>query len=78
VESLAVEPSIEGRLPMLRCWESKGVQLCRLVDERGRPLGWIVQPRQWSVVGPKAGTVLLRRKLPAEFVDGGNRARRTA
>ncbi|HUQ14492.1 MAG TPA: hypothetical protein VM094_00415 [Gemmatimonadales bacterium] len=54
------------------------MQLCQLVDERGRSLGWIVQPRQRSVVGRKAGTVLLRRGLPAEFVDGGNRARRTA
>jgi hypothetical protein len=63
---------------MLTCRESKGVQLRQLVDEWGRPLGWIVRPRHWSVLGRQAGTVLLRRQLPSELVDWEGGTRRTA
>lgn len=63
---------------MFTCGESKGVQLRQLVDERGRSLGWIVRPRQRNVVGPWAGTVLLRRELPTELVDRATPARRSA
>jgi len=53
---------------MVGCGESNGVQ--RLVDEQGRPLGWIVRPRQRRVVGPLAGTVLLHREGPIKAPMG--------
>jgi hypothetical protein len=62
---------------MISCCNSKAA-LRQLVDERGRSLGWVVRPRQRDVVGSMAGTVLLRRQLPAEFVDREQGARRTA
>jgi len=35
-----------------------------LYDDQGQALGQVVLPREAVVVGPQAGTVLLRRDLP--------------
>lgn len=35
-----------------------------LFDEQGQTLGRVVLPRDGVIVGPSAGTVLLRRDLP--------------
>jgi hypothetical protein len=45
-------------------------QLC---DERGRPIGRVVEPRDPQGVGPHAGTVLLVRDLPTPHLPFGRR-----
>lgn len=58
---------------MVICCESGRVELHQLLDDEGRSLGWIVMPRDEGIVGSEAGTVLLRRELPLEFLDRGDR-----
>ncbi|HEX9894411.1 MAG TPA: hypothetical protein VGA78_10835 [Gemmatimonadales bacterium] len=50
-----------------------------LYDERGRSLGRVLMPRDETIIGPQAGTVLLRRELPQVYPrhesGGGSPAR---
>jgi hypothetical protein len=47
---------------MVMLCESANGRTYQLCDDRGRPIGRIVEPRGAEFVGPQAGTVLLVRE----------------
>lgn len=48
---------------VMRC-DNGNVVAYELYDNAGRPLGTILMPRDETIVGAQARTVLLRRELP--------------
>jgi hypothetical protein len=66
-------------VPMVMRCENERVVAYELYDERGRSLGRVLMPRDETIIGPQAGTVLLRRELPQVYPrhesGGGSPAR---
>lgn len=51
---------------VMRC-DNEHVLAYQLFDELGRNLGTILLPSQEMIIGPQAGTVLLRRDMPRMY-----------
>jgi hypothetical protein len=48
--------------------DNEPVLAYQLLNEQGQNLGTILMPREEMIVGPQAGTVLLRREMPRVYV----------
>jgi hypothetical protein len=63
---------------VMRC-SSETTLAYELFDDEGRALGRILLPKDQMIIGPQAGTVLLRRELPRAYsrleTCGGSPAR---
>jgi hypothetical protein len=63
---------------VMRC-SSETTLVYELFDDEGRTLGRILLPKDQMIIGPQAGTVLLRRELPLVYsrfeASGGPPAR---
>ena len=60
---MAEQPGV----PMVMRCDTETVLAYELFDREGHALGRILMPRDEVVVGPQAGTVLLRREMPSLY-----------
>lgn len=54
-------------VPMVMRCDNEHVLAYQLYDELGHILGTILLPSQEMIIGPQAGTVLLRREMPRMY-----------
>ena len=59
-------------VPMVMRCDNEHVLAYQLFDELGHNLGTILLPSQEMIIGPQAGTVLLRRDMPRIYQSVGN------
>lgn len=62
-----VEMAEQLGVPMVMRCDTETVLAYELFDREGHALGRILMPRDEVLVGPQAGTVLLRREMPSLY-----------
>ncbi len=74
-------PASQSEEQMVRRCDTEQVLAYELCDDQGHALGRVVLPRDETIVGPQAATVLLRREIPPvhpRFGTGGGAPARAA